>query len=252
MVQQGGLVDGAGVVVQAPGDGQVHGEVGLGHAEGGQVGGNGLQLLKTGVEERVSAGVAFQGCQYLGVGAPDGDEGQDLARLVFRQAAVLQEDGLDLLRPDLIQLVHGAHNVAALVGQPQHIVEAGKNFPVVYPDLEAAQAEAPEDLVDDGGDLRLVEDVQLAVTDDIDIRLVKLPEPAPLGPLSPVDLADLVAAEGESQLVVVQGHIFCQRHRQIEPQSQVAVTLGEAVDLLFGLAPALGQKDLGVLNGRGV
>ncbi|CAN3989107.1 RNA chaperone Hfq, partial [Dysosmobacter welbionis] len=27
VIQQGGLVDGAGVVVQAPGDGQVHGEI---------------------------------------------------------------------------------------------------------------------------------------------------------------------------------------------------------------------------------
>ena len=35
-------------------------------------------------------------------------------------------------------------------------------------------------------------------------------------------------------------------------RAQIAVALGEAVDLLFGLAAALGQQDLGGLNGRGV
>ena len=78
VIQQGGLVDGAGVVVQAAGDGQIHREVVLGHAEGGQVLGDGVQLVQTGVEHLVLAAVAFKGGQHLGVGAPDGDELEDL------------------------------------------------------------------------------------------------------------------------------------------------------------------------------
>ena len=61
-----------------------------------------------------------------------------------------------------------------------------------------------------------------------------------------------VAAEGEGQVIVVQGNVLCQRHGQVEPQSQIAVTLGEAVDLLFGFAAALGKQNLGILNGGGV
>ena len=68
-------------------------------------------------------------------------------------------------------------------------------------------------------------DGQSAVADDVDVGLVELPEAAPLGPLSPVNLADLIAAEGEGQVVVVQGHIFGQGHRQVKAQSQVRVAL---------------------------
>ena len=50
----------------------------------------------------------------------------------------------------------------------------------------------------------------------------------------------------------MQRHILCQRHRQVEPQGQVAVALGKAVDLLFGFAAALGKKNLSILNGRGI
>ena len=46
MVQHGGLIDGAGVVVQAPGDGQVQGKVILGYAEGGQVLGQRILLVQ--------------------------------------------------------------------------------------------------------------------------------------------------------------------------------------------------------------
>ena len=48
------------------------------------------------------------------------------------------------------------------------------------------------------------------------------------------------------------GNILCQRYGQTESQGQIAVALGEAVDLLLGFAAALGQKDLGILNGGGV
>ena len=100
-------------------------------------------------------------------------------------------------------------------------------------------------LVDDGGNLRLVDDVQLAVADDVDVGLIELAEAAALGALAAVHLADLIAAEGEGQLAVVQRHILGQRYGQVKAQGQVAVALGEAVDLLLGLAAALGQQDLG-------
>ena len=50
----------------------------------------------------------------------------------------------------------------------------------------------------------------------------------------------------------MEGHIFGQRHRQVKPQGQVGVALLEAVNLLFGLAAALGQQHLAGLDHRGV
>ena len=48
------------------------------------------------------------------------------------------------------------------------------------------------------------------------------------------------------------GNILCQRYGQIESQGQIAVALGEAVDLLFSLAAALGKQYLGGLDQRGI
>ena len=84
----------------------------------------------------------------------------------------------DLIGADLVQLVHRAHHIAGLLGEAQHGVEAVEDLPVVYPDLEALQAQGGEGAVDDGGDLRLVGDVQLPVPDDVDVRLIELPEAA--------------------------------------------------------------------------
>ncbi len=89
--------------------------------------------------------------------------------------------------------------------------------------MEFLQAQPGEGLVDNSGDFRFVGNIQFSVSDDINIRLIELPEPAPLGPFAPVDLPDLVAAEGERQAPVMQGDILCQRHCQIKAEGQVAV-----------------------------
>ena len=50
----------------------------------------------------------------------------------------------------------------------------------------------------------------------------------------------------------MQGDVLGQGDRQVKAQGQVAVALGEAVDLLLRLAAALGQQDLGRLDDGGV
>ena len=69
--------------------------------------------------------------------------------------------------------------------------------------------------------------------------------------ITPVDLSDLVPPEGEGQVVVVQGHVLGQGHGEVEAEAQVAVALGEAVDLLLRLPAALGEEHLaGLDDGR--
>ena len=252
MIQQGSLVDGTCIVIQATGNGQVNGKILFRDTKSSQILSNSGQLLETLVKNLVAAQIAFQSREYFSVGATNGDELQNLVGLLVQQTAGIDQDGTNLVRSDLIQLVHGAHNIAALVGQRHHGVETIEDLPVIDPDLEPMQTETPEHPVDDGGDLRFVEDVQLAVTNDVDIRLVEFPETAALGTLTPVDLADLIAAEGEGQLVAVQSHILGQGYGQIKPQSQVAVALLETVDLLFRFTATLSQQDLCILNGGGI
>ena len=231
---------------------EIHGEVLRRHTESGQVLHHGVQLGKAGVKDLVAALVSAEGLQHGLVAAGDGDELQDLVSLGLRQGRLLYQQGIDLLRADLVQLVHGAHDVAGLLRQAQHGVETVEDLAVVHPDLEALQPQGGEGLVDDGRDLRLVGDGELAVADDVDICLIELPEPAPLGPLAPVDLADLIAAEGEGEVIVVQGHVLGQGDCQVEAEGQVRVALLEAVDLLFRLAAALGQQDLAGFDDGGV
>jgi hypothetical protein len=252
VIQQGGLVDGAGVVVQAPGDGQVHGEILRRDAEVRQIPDHRVQLLKTLVEDFVPAPVALQSGENGVVSAGDGDKLQDLVGVGRSHGEVAGEDGLHLFRPDFVQLVYGAHDVAGFLRQAQHGVEAVEDLPVVHPDLEPLQSQGGEGLVDDGGDLCLIDDGEPAISDDVDVRLIELPEAAPLGPLTPVHLADLIPAEREGQVVVVEGHILCQGDRQVEPECQIRVALLEAVDLLLRLAAALGQQYLAGLDHRGV
>ena len=247
MVQHDGLVDGAGVVIQAPGDGQVHHEVVLGHAEGGHIPDHGGQLVDAGIQQLVVSPVGLQGPHGV-VGA------QQVQQLVGRRglhAEVVHQNGPDLVRADLLQLVHRPHDVPGLLLQPQQGEQAVEHLAVVDADLEPAQAQGGEDLVDDRGDLGLVGDVQGAVPDDVDIGLIELPEPASLGPLSTVDLADLEAAEGEGEFVLVQGHVLGQGDGQVEAEGQVGVPFGEAVDLLLGLTAALGQQHLAGLDEGG-
>ena len=222
-----------------------------GDAEGAQILHHRAQLVQALVEDGVAAPVDLQGGQDFLVLAGDGDELQNFIRRSLGHAA-LDEQGADLFRADLIQLVHRPHDLAGLLGQALHGVEAGEDLPVVHADLEPLQAQGGEGLVDDGGDLGLVGDVELAVADHVDVTLIKLAEPAPLGALAAVDFADLIAAEGEGQVGVVQGDVLGQGDRQVKAQGQVAVALGEAVDLLLRLAVALGQQDLGRLDDGGV
>ena len=68
--------------------------------------------------------------------------------------------------------------------------------------------------------------------------------------LAAVDLADLVAAEREGELIIMKRHVLCQRDSEVEAKRQIAVSLLEAVDLLFGFAAALGQQHVGCLDRR--
>ena len=110
--------------------------------------------------------------------------------------------------------------------------------------MESRQTEAGEDGIDDSRDLGIVCDVELAVADDVDICLIELAEAAALRALAAIDLSDLETAERESEVGIMQGNVFRQRHRQVEAKGQVAVALGETVDLLFSLAAALGEQHI--------
>ena len=248
MVEHARLIDGAGVVVQSACDGQVNGKVLLRHTEGRQILRHGRQLVEAGVKGLVAAAVGFEALEHLGIRAADGDEAENFVGILLRKADVLDEDDADLVRADLVKLVHRAHDIAGLFRQAEHGIEAVENFAVVHADAEALQAELREYLINNGRNFRLVDDGELAVADDVDIGLIEFAEAAALGALAAVDLANGIAPEREAELILMQSDVFCQRNGVVEAQCQIGVALLEAVNLLFRLTAALGQQDFGRLD----
>ena len=70
--------------------------------------------------------------------------------------------------------------------------------------------------VDDARNLGLVDDVELAVADDVDVGLIELAETAALCALTAVYLADLEAAEREGQLAVVLRDVLRERNGEVK------------------------------------
>jgi hypothetical protein len=63
----------------------------------------------------------------------------------------------------------------------------------------------------------------------------------------------VVATEREIELLDVLGHEACEGDSEVKAKGDIASTvIGEAVDLLVGLAASLAEEDLRVLEGRGV
>ena len=81
------------------------------------------ELVKAEVKGFVSAAIALERGKHPGVRAVNGDEREDLVRLRVRQTAVVQQNGLQLLRADLVELIDRAHDIAGLFAQAKHGVE---------------------------------------------------------------------------------------------------------------------------------
>ena len=119
MVEHRGLVHRAGVVVQPARNGQVDLKVVGRHAEGLHVLRDRFQLVRALIEHLVFALVALERGEDA-LGAARGlDEREQLVRGCRCDAEIVHQDGFDLFRADLFQLVDRAHHVARLFGQAE-------------------------------------------------------------------------------------------------------------------------------------
>ncbi len=151
--------------------------------------------------------------------------------------------------PDLVDLVDLAqHRRRVLDVQAQ--VETLSQLAVVDPHQHRRQTKINMQPLQSGqgdqGQLDVVVGGELVQVDDVDVGLGELPVATLLRPLTSPDLLDLVATEGERQLVRVLQHVAGERHGQVEVQTQLGPGLGlgvqplDGVDLLVDLA-LLGQ-----------
>ena len=244
------LEHGAGVVVEAPGDGRIHGhgvvgDPGVGQqlphrAQGGQPGRPHLAVAHQLGQRRQGGGVVL---------GPGGGQGQDPLGGVAGDVG-LGQLGPHAVGPDLVDLVQGPQGGHRPVGQPQGVEQAVQHPTVVDAQLDVADLQRRQGGVEHGQDLGVGRRVLGA--DQIGIALHELPVPAPLGTLAPPDRTDLVAAERELQLAVVLGHEPGQRHGEVEAHAHVpAALVGEREHLAVLLLAPLAGQHLQVLEGRG-
>ena len=243
MVKHGGLIDRAGVVVQATRNRQVNPEMGSGHAEIGHAARDRAQLGNALVKRRISAAVVLKRLQNALGAAFQRNKPQDFIG-VFLGNALIQQYFAHGVRADFIDFVNRAHHIGGAVSQPEHFKKAVQNLPVIDTDLKTGQPQLGEGSVNNRRDFGLVDDIECAVPDDINIRLIKFAEAPALGTLAAVHLADLEAAEGEGQRTIVERDVFCQRYGQVEAHREIAVALLEAVNLFFSFAAALSEQHL--------
>ena len=182
-----------------------------------------------------------------------GDLGQfeHLAGLLGRGAGHGDHLFGDLLRPDLAELVEGAKHRARSLGESLPFQQPGEQHAVVQADGEIADADRPQQVVDDQG--RLDVGGRRAGADGVEVALHELAEAAGLGTFAAPDGGDVVTLEGRAQFVDVLRGKTGQRHREIEPQPDppLAMIL-EAVELLVGFLAALAGEDFQVFQGRRV
>ncbi len=237
-----GLVDGAGVVVEAAGDAQV-GDDGAG-SPGVRAVDDGDELLDALVQQHVGdaqrADPVREGC----VGRADRGELEAPIRGGRAEARLAGEQVGDLGGADLVELVDGAQHRGRVVG-PDAPVEALGELAVVDLDDRRRDGQLGQDAGHDDGHLDLVLERQRVAADHVDVGLGELAEPALLGALAAPHLLDLVAPERELQVPGVLEHVAREGHRQVEVQAQARVGLALAgvqptqdVDLLVDLALA--------------
>ena len=141
------------------------------------------------------------------------------------------------------------------VGLAGNLGQAGEDLPVV--DLDAhAHAHAAEDIVHDLDQFEFIQ--QRLASDHIDVTLVKLAVTALLRPVGPPYGLDLVAFEGEENLVLVLDHETGERHGQVvtEPflrrERRFLPAVLDAEQQFIALFAVFSQQGAEIFEGRGL
>ncbi len=230
-VEELSLVDGAGVVVQAAGDGQVRHD-----AAGRQVRQfvqDEREFVQTLGEQVGGDAEATDVRGHSRVDATDVGEIQTGFDLCGCQRGPRGEQLLDPGRTHFVNLVRDPDDAERVV-DAQAAVEALQHLPIVDIDRPGGDVQAGQDLVDDPGELGVEVQRNVVDVDDVDVALGELAVAALLRTLATPDPLHLVALEREDQVVEVCGDVPGERHGQVEVQAESGI----AVVGSLGLEPA--------------
>ncbi len=150
-------------------------------------------------------------------------EVEDLLRRLGGQAEALARQRVaHVVGAALVELVDFAQRQRLLLGvdDAEAFEKAAHDLAIVEPDGERADRQIAEHAVDHRRNFGVVADRQRVLADHVDVALVELAEASALRALAAVHALDLVAAERETQIVLVLGDVARQRHGQIEAQRE--------------------------------
>lgn len=250
------LEDGACVVVQAAGEGEIDYQGGCerravsgkgsGCGRDGIIGGEGRLcvggvIIGCIVQQVFQFGDAFQACL---VGGEEGFQPGQLGLVVAGDVQVLF-DGCDLdrveaalgqlflylFRPDLVELVDGDGDIRHLFGSAADFGQGGEDLPVVDPDLDG-DAQLLEGLAVDSRQFDLVDEGLAAY--DVGVALVEFAVAASGGTVGAPDGLHLVAFERKGQLSMVHGDKASERNGEVIAKGSLGeVTIIFAVEDIF-------------------
>ena len=239
------LVDRARVVVQAAGDPQIRDE------RARHAGARGIQqraqlaqaLLQEGPRQ---AQLRHPGADLGGRSAADARHLQQRARLRGSDATGGELPG-DALRADLVEFVQAPQR-GVHVADPQALTRALDDLAVVHEDPHGRDRQGVEGLRHDQGQVDLEVERELPVAHHVDVGLREFAEAPLLRALTAPHLLDLVALEGEVQLVGVLDDVARERDREVEVEAHAALLAGAAAPLL-GLEGLQAVEDVDLLRG---
>jgi Ser-tRNA(Ala) deacylase AlaX len=101
-------------------------------------------------------------------------------------------------------------------------------------------------------DLRIIQNMQRIMPDNIDIALIEFPVTPFLFSFSAIDFADLIAVEGKLEFRKMLGNVAGQWNRQIKTQGNIIGALFKAVNLFFRFPAPFGQEHFRLFHYSGI
>ena len=137
MVCHNGFINGAGVIIQPAGNGEIDGKVLFRNSELFQMCRHCNQLIQPLVKHSIHTAIPCKGGKHLVVGAGDRHKVHHIFGFAWKHLHFVYQQEAYFFRPDFIELVDSTHDLPCLFRHPVHTVEPIENLAIIHMDFKA-------------------------------------------------------------------------------------------------------------------
>gem|GEM_PF-117706 len=250
-VCEDGFVDGAGVIIESAGDGDIEHHASGRPAAWSDAGEQFPEVLESLLTGGAADEHVIEREEYLVGITAELSHVKDAGGRFGGHADFLLHFSLNGIATDFIQLIKTPQDTDSLVLQIAGFKESVENFSVVDADGEAFDADAFEQIVDDEECFDVGGVAECA--DGIEVALQKFAEATAGGPFSSPHRSDVIPSKRRPQFLDVLSGEACEWDSEIEAHGDVAFALvGESEHLFVRFFAAFSQQYFGVFERRRV